>query len=351
MQLSFTPTLDRQEALRRLDRLLVPGSILDADLARRIDRLACAFQSYADCYPLPLWAPGLIIGNEMRGLTEALFPMSRVRGLFERVLSRGCRFAPFLSGSYLYSSASWLDLLQRFRPQLQSANPAALLRELAQDGEARKRFLFALLQPHHFGGGFDRYPLQSQWLEKWLKEKGGSFERGMRVLDSACGSGEGTYGLAELLQAAGLSGNGFVVHGSTLEPMELFAAAHGFFPHDRDRERDYRDRVAPLLTRPDSARIEFYLEEVGAAPSREPYQLILCNGLLGGPLMHDPSELAGAIGQLAARLAPGGLLLAADRFHAGWRLRVPAGMLRALVQASGLAPVEVPEGVGGVKRD
>ena len=32
MNLSFTPTLDRGEAQRRLDRLLVPGSILDAQL-------------------------------------------------------------------------------------------------------------------------------------------------------------------------------------------------------------------------------------------------------------------------------------------------------------------------------
>jgi len=349
MRLSYTATLDREEALRRLDRLLIPGSVLDAGLARRIDRLALAFRSYAENYPLPFWAPGLSVSNEMRGLTEALLPISQVRGVFELLLRRGCRFPPFLSGSYLRSCASWLDLLQKHRPQLTHADPATTLRELARDGAARNAFLFALLLPHHFGGGFDRYPEQSSWLEGWLKERAGRFKGGMRVLDSACGSGEGTYQLAELLEAAGLKGKGGVVHGSTLEPIELFAGAHLFFPHDQERERAYRGRVAPLFVRPDAARPEFYLDRVGSAASREPYHLVICNGLLGGPLMHDPDRLAAAFKGLASRLVPGGLLLAADRFHAGWRLRVPVETLYTLMRANGLTPAEVPEGIGGVK--
>jgi chemotaxis methyl-accepting protein methylase len=359
MDLSFTPTLDRAQAERRLERLLVPGPILNQSLANRIERLACAFRSYADCYPLPLWAPGLMVDNEMRALTEALFPLSRVRALFEAVLAKGCRFSPLFPASYLHSSACWLDLLPRLRPQPAKADPAALLEELALDGEKRRRFLFALFLPQHFGGGFDRYPLQSRWLESRLKDDFGRLKGRMRALDSACGSGEGTYGLAELLRAAGFRGEGCVVHGSTLEPIELFAAAHLFFPHDPDREREYRARVAPLLKASGSgkaaqgtaeaAAMEFYLDEVGSEASRESYQLILCNGLLGGPLLHEPGALSRAVGALAARLAPGGVLLAADRFHAGWRLRVPAAALSALMREHGLAPLQVPEGVGAIR--
>ena len=40
-------------------------------------------------------------------------------------------------------------------------------------------------------------------------------------------------------------------------------------------------------------------------------------------------------------------LEAADRFHAGWRQRVPASALDALLRAHGLVPLTVPEGVGG----
>ena len=351
MALSFTPTLDLSEAKRRLDRLLVPGSLLDETLARRIDRLASDFQRYAACYPLPLWAPGLIIGSEMRASTEALLPMSQVRAVFDLVLRQGCRFPPMLSGSYLHSVASWLDLLQKLRLQLTQADPSAMLRELAKDPEKRRSFLFALFLPHHFGGGFDRYPLQSQWLEAWLKENFGRLKGRIRALDSACGSGEGTYGLAEQISAAGFGGDGCVVHGSTLEPIELFAAAHAFFPHDRDRERDYRGRVAPLFGPTEVVRLEFYLDDVASATGEEKYQLILCNGLLGGPLLHEPAELDRAIRALASRLAPGGVLLAADRFHAGWRLRVPATALSVAMRQHGLTPLDVPEGVAGSKSD
>jgi SAM-dependent methyltransferase len=352
MELSFTPTLNPEKTAGRLAHLLVPEPLRDPELTRRIDRLAEDFRNYAGCYPLPFWAPGLVLTAEMRSLSEALFPISRVSAVFELLLRRGCRFAPLLSGCYLHSSASWLDLLQRFRPGLRHADPSVILRELAADPQQRMRFLFALLLPHHFGGAFDRYPGQSLWLAAWLREHIGALDGRIRALDSACGSGEGTYGLAELICAAGFRGEDCAVHGSTLEPIELFAGAHAFFPHDPDRERDYRGRVAPLMARSDAPAMEFYLDEVGSAAGGERYHVILCNGLLGGPLLHEPGELARSVAALASRLLPGGVLLAADRFHAGWRLRVPAERLRHLMREQGLEPLEpleVPEGVAGRK--
>lgn len=348
MQLSYLPTTDEAEIRLRLERLLVPGPLLDPALARRIERLSLEFASYAASYPLPLWAPGLVLSNEMRGMTEALFPLARARTLFERVLRRGCRFAPLLSASYLDSAPSWPDLLQKLWPQLERANPAPVLRRLAEDDAARATFLFALMLPQHFGGGFDRYPRQYRWLAGWLRENAAHFPAGIRVLDAACGSGEGTYQAAQLVRDAGLA-PGSAVHGSTLEEVELFAAAHLYFPHAPERQRQYRARVAPLWSGAAGPALEFYLDQVDAAPQREPYHLVLCNGLLGGPLLHEPEQLRAAFAGLAARLAPGGLLLAADRFHAGWRLRVPTEVLAARMQAHGIAPLDVPEGIAGVK--
>ncbi|GFO62171.1 chemotaxis protein CheR [Geomonas paludis] len=347
MQLSFVPTTDASEIRLRLERLLIPGSLLDAALERRIERLSSEFAGYAASYPLPLWAPGLALSNEMRGLTEALFPLARPRALFELILRRGCRFVPLLPGSYLYSSASWLDLLQKLSPRLRSPDPAPMLRLIAEDGDARAAFLFALMLPQHFGGGFDRYREQYRWLAGWLGGQAGH-SKGIRVLDAACGSGEGTYQAAQLVAEAGL-GAASVVHGSTLEPIELFAAAHLHFPHDPEREREYRNRVQPVLGVDGGPSLEFYLDRVDAAPEREPYHLVLCNGLLGGPMLHEPVQLAAAFAGLAARLAPGGLLLAADRFHAGWRLRVPREALIASLRAAGLTPIEVPEGIAAIK--
>ena len=347
MEISYTPTLDSAETARRLERLLVPGALRDPALLRSIDRLAEDFRSYAGAYPLPLWAPGLVLTPEMRSLTEALFPLKRVSAVFERVLRRGCRFAPLLEGTYLRGSASWLDLLQRFRPQLPRANPAAILAQLAEDQEQRTRFLFALLLPHHFGGSFDRYPEQSRWLAGWLQDNAGRLAGRVRALDSACGSGEGTYGLAEQIAAAGYRGAGCRVHGSTLELIELFAGAHAFFPHDPERQMVYRNRVAPLLAGKETMELKFYLDDLGTTHGGEKYDVILCNGLLGGPLMHEPAQLSAAMEALASRLLPGGVLLAADRFHAGWRQQVAPEELRALLRESGLTPLEIGEGVAG----
>lgn len=350
MDLSFYPTLDPAETLRRLDRLLVPGSLLDAPLEERIDRLSRAFRRFASCYPLPLWAPGLVLDHEMRGLTEALFPMAQLKPVFDLLFRRGCRFSPYLAGTPLHGAASWPDLLSRLHPFPSQADPGALLRELAGDGEKRRRFLFSLFLPRHYGAAFDRYPLQSRWLSGWLGNNFSRLDGRIRALDSACGSGEGTYGVAELIRAAGFGGEGSAVDGSTREPIELFAAAHLFFPHDPEREREYRCKVAPLLGSTDAPVMEFYLDEVGKPGGRERYDLVLCNGLLGGPLLHEPGELARAIGGLASRLAPGGLLLAADRFHAGWRLRVPVKTLAAALREHGLTPLEVPEGLAAKNR-
>ena len=349
MELSYRPTLDPEEIERRLDRLLVPDAIEDADLTRRIDRLALAFRTYLACYPLPVWAPGLVLDNEMRGLTEALLPISAVRGVFDLLFARGCRFPPLLSWTYLHSCACWLDLCQKLPQLCRTVDPILLLRALALNGSLRRRFLFSLFLPQHYGGGFDRYPLQSAWLDGWLPAQHGRLQGRMRALDSACGSGEGTYALAGQLATAGFGAVGCAVHGSTLEPFELFAAAHAFFPHDRQSERVYRHRVTPLVDRAQVPDMKFYLDEVGTDSKRERYDLILCNGLLGGPLLHEEGEIAGAIRALASRLAPGGLLLAADRFHAGWRQRVPAASLIAAMRAEGLVPLEVPEGIAGEK--
>lgn len=347
MELSFIPTFDRMEIQRRLDGLLLPSAISDAAVEGRIAGLAAAFQSYASAYPLPLWAPGLVITNEMRALTEALFPVAKPSALFRLVLRRGCRISPMLAGTYLHATSNWLDLLQKLTPHVRQADPAVTLRELAQDGEKRRNFLFALMLPPHFGGGFDRYPTQSSWLLDWLRENRERLKGRLRALDSACGSGEGTYGLAELAEAAGFSAVKTAVHGSTIEPVELFAAAHAFFPHDPEREKAYRARVAPLLDR--GMDLEFYLEDVKAKSGRESYDVVLCNGLLGGPLLHERDELCRAIGELASRVSPGGILLAADRFHAGWRQRIPSTMLLDMLREHGLTPLEVPEGLAAAR--
>jgi hypothetical protein len=81
------------------------------------------------------------------------------------------------------------------------------------------------------------------------------------------------------------------------------------------------------------------------------FDVILCNGLLGGPILHEQESLERAIGNLAELLAPDGILLAADSFHGGWKQKCPQSELRALFEKKQLKTFEAGEGIGGLKSD
>ncbi|MBJ6725755.1 methyltransferase domain-containing protein [Geomesophilobacter sediminis] len=348
MRLSFAPTFDAAVVQERLDQLLVPESILGPWIGRRLDRLDQDFRSYAASYPLPLWAPGLVLTHEMRSLTEATFPYESVRRVVMQLLRLSCRFPLAVPPCVLDGAATWLDLLVRAEPLFPAANPVEVLREAALDFGSRARLIFSLYLPRHYGGGFDRYPRQYGWIREWLSSRKRRAGR-VQVLDAACGSGEGTYGLGELLVRQGYDGAS-AVHGSTLEPFELFAAAHAYFPHDPCRQNGYRERVAPLLEA-GKPELQFYLDDLSMGKGGGGYDLIVCNGLLGGPMLHRPEQLREAVSVLAGRLTPCGILLAADRFHEGWKQAVPPEALQAIFKDNALTPFAVPEGVAGAMRN
>jgi chemotaxis methyl-accepting protein methylase len=348
--LRYRPTLDPDVIDKRLGRLFVPGPIDDWDLESRISRLAERSRVYAACSPHGVWAPGLALTQEMKGISEIYLPLDEIRHAFNRLFTLSLKFSPFLPASAVHTSTSWLDVLHRLQPLVREANPARLLRYLMADEEYRCRFLFALFLPHHYGGTFDRYPAQGALLRNWLTAT--RPEGVVRCLDAACGSGEGSYELAMLLLDRGYAPENLEVHGATVEPLELFAAAHGWFPHDPARQTAYRRRIRRLFADGTAERIVFYREDLveGEGTAGEAYDVIICNGLLGGPLLNERKNLAGTVGCLCARLKPGGILLAADRFHGGWKRATPADMLRKMLVGNGLELRTVDEGVAGVKQ-
>ncbi|HEY5976059.1 MAG TPA: chemotaxis protein CheR, partial [Geobacteraceae bacterium] len=140
------------------------------------------------------------------------------------------------------------------------------------------------------------------------------------------------------------------VVGTTVDPLELVAAAHGCFPHDPGREREFRAAVAPFEHLLGKLAMEFRQEDIcRGAGDGEAYDVVLCNGLLGGPLLHEPAMLASAVAGLVARLRPGGVFLAADRFHAGWKRQVSTDDMVQLLKSLAVQPVVVGEGVGGIR--
>ncbi|QVW35558.1 chemotaxis protein CheR [Geobacter sulfurreducens] len=342
------PCFDPAETSNELSRLLVSGPIVDADLDRRIARLRERFRIYCGIYPFGMWDSGLVVTREMRALTDLLLPLTEILPAFSRLFRLTLRFPPLLEATPLTTACSWLDLLERLDVSAARGNPARLLEQLAGDGARRTSFVFSLFIPRHYGGGFDRYPDQTAFLKRWIRQRGTPEGGIFSVLDAACGCGEGTYALARLLMGMGVAPDRFRVLGSSLEEIELFAARHAFFPHDQRRGEVLRSFAAPLLAAGAATSIGFVREDIREATGGA-WDVILCNGILGGPFIHDRQTLERTIARLAARLAPGGLIVAADRFHEGWKRRVPAAMLEEMLRGAGLTVLTVGEGVAGVR--
>jgi SAM-dependent methyltransferase len=332
---------------KNISRLLHPGEIQNRPLYNITARLVEKSGIYATTYPHGLWAPGLAITNEMRAVTELYLPMAEIRKAFDHLFPLGLNYSPTRQFSIIHTAPTWLDALQRLQPCVSSFDPAALLYRLMKDESFRTRFFFALFLPRRHGGNFNRYSGQSLFIRKWLALHQHHIKKGLRCLDAACGTGETTYELALLLLENGFPAERFEVHGSTIEPLELFAAAHNYFPHNQRKEQAYRGITAPLFTRGRCDRILFYQEDITrpALKSGEGYDLILCNGLLGGPFVHTPRNLATTAAALAGKLNPGGVLLAADSFHSGWKKIVPPSMLRGILRECGLRVDDIAEGL------
>ena len=249
-------------------------------------------------------------------------------------------------------------------------------------------------------------PLGPQF-ESSHKERG---HKRLRCLDAACGTGEDSYGLTKLLMETGFAPNEIRIEGRTLEPLEVWSATYCCFPYDQNREAAFRSETSRLFELGYQTSIRFRcadltevsfnppdtlpplqgegrggdgvdcglsahynhwphpppdlpLERGGTKgtkhaqflPSEEAngfslFDLILCNGLLGGPIIHETEELERVVANLARLLAPGGLLLAADSFHGGWKSKCGNVDLKTLFSRAGLKSVDAGEGVGGLKR-
>lgn len=347
--LTYSPTLNPGVICTRLSGLLRRGVISDPVLNDRIARLEQSFRRYTHVFPYGLWAPGLVITHEIRALSDLLLPMEDLKKVFGCFFAKALLFSPFPGASPIDNAVSWPDALQKLQPA-QGANPALMLQFLLKNETERCRFLFQNFLPDHYGGNFNRYPEQLVFLSRWLRESTGLSSEPLQCLDAACSSGEGTYDLVKLLLGLGLSPGSFRVRGTTLEPLELFAAAHCFFPHNAKRQAAVRHHVQPLLDEGISPCLTFCLEDLTLAPAAvEEFHIILCNGVLGGPFLHDHNELERVVASLARRLKTGGVLVAADRFHDGWKKKVPVRVLAEMMTRNGMVVREAGDGLAAIK--
>lgn len=343
-RLCCTPTRDAGAAAHSLEQLLRcpdPAMFQGATL-----RLNDRFAVYAATCPAPLPATGLIVTQEIRCQGELYLPITEVTTLFNHLYCSALTYPPVLASTPFHGALSWVDVFNDLPPRFQfSANPARLLEALLGDKELLEEFLFASFLPRRFYGGVVRYPGQEALVRSWVAKRE---KKPLRCLDAACGDGAGTYGVTRLLLEAGHAAEDFHVEGWTLEPLEVWAAAHVSFPHDQARQELLRSRAAPVFEQGAEGSLLFRQADLLEPPAGSPdFDLILCNGLLGGPIVSRLEEMQRIAGNLAALLRHGGLLLAADRFHGGWKRRCPRETLLVALKGCGLDVFEADGGIGG----
>ena len=340
------------DCLDLLVRTVEPGSFRNS-----VQRLDSLFRIYAENCPVPLPAPGLIITPEIRNQSECYLPIAEVAAPFYGLYRTALPYPPILSSTPFHKALSWADVFVTLPPNMQfSANPARLLEALCSDHALLTEFLFASFLPSRFYNGLGRYPRQMEFVRSWLADR--KMET-VCCLDAACGTGEGVYDLALILSALGVSAEKVCFDGWTIEPLEVWAAAARSFPHNRQRESELRTATSLLMDNGYMRRTVFTCRDIVRAASppdllrdceQRRFDIILCNGLLGGPILHEKEELELAVGNLAELLAPNGIMLAADSFHGGWKQKCPQSELRALFELNRLKTFEAGEGIGGLSR-
>ncbi len=353
---SFSPSLDSRTAAANLAKIMSPD--IQPRLFRNdIRRLRSMFNAYRNACPPPWLTPNLAITPEIHYQSELWLPLSSIKPVFERFYRTALTYPPILSSSPLHNSASWAAVVAILPSFFDCpADPSTLLEQLLSDGDLRTKFLCWSFMPRRFyGNGSDRYPAQTEYVRDWLalrKQK----ESQLRCLDAACGDGAATYGLVRLLLQQGWQPERCAVEGWTLDPLEVWAAAHGRFPHDPARQWEFRAALSPFLNEGAQQRIIFRAMDVedfhsshASATNGARFDLIVCNGLLGGPIISLPHRIETIVRNLATLLRPDGLLLAADHFHGGWKKNIPGEALGEVFRLCGLKVIETGEGLGGLK--
>jgi SAM-dependent methyltransferase len=342
---SFVPSHASVDAGHALSQLISPPAIPDMN-GNRIRVLRHMYSLYRSFCRPPCAGYGVHVTTEINYQSEQWLPLERLRTDFYQFYRQVLTYPPVLSSTPFAGAASWAAIVSRFPPFLQEyTNPGVLLQQLLSDADFCLKFLCWSFMPERFyGDGADRYPGQAAVLEEWFRQKNGR----VRCLDAACGDGSAAYGVARLLLEQGWNPDRFRIAGWTLDPLEAWAAAYGMFPHNSLRETRFREWVAPVFEKVAHYSMLFSpVDLMEMSDGVEKFDLILCNGLLGGPIINRSDEIGRVVANFRRMLTPGGMILVANRFHGGWKKNIPGEILGDAFRANGLSVTQAGEGLSG----
>lgn len=271
---------------------------------RKWTRLAAQFRAVA---PPPWWAPGLILDAAIRQNYERCLPAA------EYLADLAWLLVPALP------APDWLPALLTpppppSLPDLWRQLPPPFAGRCTWREDELWPLACVLASPPRFGTRAGRHPEQLAFLRDRLAGPA-------VLLDLGCGSGQGTWELALQLDPTG----GGQVLGLTREPLEVWMAAQRELPH-LPEPGPWAFPPLPCRT-----RVEFLAADLRALPplAWPPANVLVCNGLLGGPALHDPAVYPELWNGLCRLAAPGAWLLIGDHFHAGHSPAVAAFLAAA----------------------
>jgi len=317
------------------------GTVPPESFASELERLSRAFKIYYSTSTEPLPSKGLAVTREIRLQSELYLPLAWIRRTAFSLYRSALPYPPVYSSSPFYSPLSWADCFVMLPEWLQiSPDPSVIFSALLNDRSMLERFIFHSFLPSRFNGpGFNRYPEQSQWLANHLQSIRQNGKR-IRVLDAACGSGEGTWEISSILMKNGWDKGSCELTGWTLDPLEVWAAENIANPDDEERFQYYREYVRRLMAEGSSPRPRFYtVNLLESQPKEQQFEIIVCNGLAGGPIINCEHGVKRLAHRLSNRLSDSGILLLADRFHGGWKKKTPEAVIRSNFASHGLEPL------------
>ena len=236
----------------------------------------------------PWWARDLIITPELRAAYEMWLP---VREFLHDLKTIGRTWLPAEECLPLpLRHETFLSL-----PDLWAALPSSLEGKLCFSPQELLAFFCALADPPRFGTIRGRYNDELAIMRRLRHPN-------MRVLDVACGVGLNTLEIAEA--------SGAETIGLTSEWLEVWMAENRSLPHDPLREKD-------MQRFPRDFNVRFQLGRAECFAFQKPFDLIVCNGLVGGRFFHSDTQYAAFLTSCRACLAPNGSILLANHFHEG----------------------------------
>lgn len=205
----------------------------------------------------------------------------------------------------------------------------------------------------YYGSGSNRYPLQMNLLTAWLQKKL-LHNSAIKCLDAVSGDGSSVYQCAKMILEAGFETDNFKLEGWALDPLESWAAAHRILYHDPCREIRYCQESEAVFRAKAERSLVFknynLLTQLYNDTEQSQFDLIFCNGLLGGPIINSTHTIHHIVTLLCKFLAPGGLLLAGNHFHGGWKKQCTEIELKNIFAACGLQVSSFGEGISGKKK-